>query len=65
EIEMAIAIFEPRLSDVSVYIEPMSETERMLRFRIDARLLVDPAPEPVTFDTALQISSGQYVIQGE
>lgn len=65
EIEMAIATFEPRLADVSVYVEPMSETERMLRFRIDARLLIDPAPEPITFDTALQISSGQYVVQGD
>lgn len=65
EIESAIAIFEPRLSDVSVHVEPFGQTERMLRFRIDARLMIDPAPEPITFDTALHVSSGQYVVQGD
>ncbi len=62
-IETAVAKFEPRLSDVVVTLLPMRETERALRFRIDARLHVEPAPEPVTFDTVLHIHSGEYRIE--
>lgn len=65
EIEDTIRIFEPRLDDVVVTVEPVRETERVLRFRIDARLKIEPAPEPVTFDTMLQLGSGQYTVQGE
>lgn len=64
-LETAISTFEPRLQDVVVTVEPMRENERILRFRVDARLRVDPAPEPITFDTVLQLSSGQYIVQGE
>lgn len=62
-IESAVAKFEPRLSDVVVTLLPMRENERALRFRIDARLRVEPAPEPVTFDTVLHIHSGEYRIE--
>lgn len=62
-IESAVAKFEPRLSDVVVTLLPMREIERALRFRIDARLRVEPAPEPVTFDTVLHIHSGEYRIE--
>ena len=62
-IETAVAKFEPRLSDVTVTLLPMREIERALRFRIDARLRVEPAPEPVTFDTVLHIHSGEYRIE--
>lgn len=65
EIEDAVRIFEPRLEDVEVTVEPARSTERVLHFRIDARLKVEPAPEPVTFDTMLQLGSGQYTVQGE
>jgi type VI secretion system protein ImpF len=62
-IETAVAKFEPRLTDVTVTLLPMREIERALRFRIDARLRVEPAPEPVTFDTVLHIHSGEYRIE--
>jgi type VI secretion system protein ImpF len=64
-LETAVTTFEPRLEDVSVTIVTMRDLERVLRFRIDARLRIDPAPEPVSFDTLLQLGSGQYVVQGE
>ncbi|HVG39165.1 MAG TPA: type VI secretion system baseplate subunit TssE [Pyrinomonadaceae bacterium] len=64
-IEDVIRLFEPRLEDVSVSVEPARGLERVMHFRIDARLKVDPAPEPVTFDTMLQLGSGQYLVQGE
>jgi type VI secretion system protein ImpF len=62
-IENTIAIFEPRLEDVIVTIETSSEYLRTMRFRIDARLKIDPAPEPVTFDTTLQFNTGQYSLK--
>jgi type VI secretion system protein ImpF len=65
EIEEAVRTFEPRLENVEVSFEPMRDTERAMRFRIDAHLKVEPAPEPVTFDTVLQLGSGQYVVQGD
>jgi type VI secretion system protein ImpF len=64
-LETAISTFEPRLQDVMVTVDPLRDTERVLRFRVDARLRVEPAPEPVTFDTVLQLGSGQYFVQGE
>jgi type VI secretion system protein ImpF len=64
-IERAISLFEPRLEDVMVMLIPGSTGEQVMRFRIDARLKVDPAPEPVTFDTLLQLDNGQYVVREE
>lgn len=62
-IERAISLFEPRLEDVLVILIPGNSGEQIMRFRIDARLKVDPAPEPVTFDTLLQLDNGQYVVK--
>jgi len=36
-----------------------------VHFRIDALLRLDPAPEPVTFDTVLQLGTQQYVVKGQ
>lgn len=64
-LEAAIAIFEPRLEDVNVTLLPIGELQRSLHFRIDARLRIEPAPEPVTFDAMLQLASGQYLVREE
>ena len=64
-VEDAVRNFEPRLEGVEVTLEGESETERAIRFRIDGRLRVDPAPEPVTFDTTLQLTSGEFRVKGE
>jgi type VI secretion system protein ImpF len=64
-VKNAITIFEPRLEDVEVTIESMRDGERQVRFRVDARLRVEPKPEPITFDTMLQLGNGQYIVQGE
>ena len=64
-IEAAIRRFEPRLENVTVALEPSNETDRALRFRVDAFLRVEPAPEPVSFETLLQPESGQFVVVGE
>ena len=64
-IERAISLFEPRLEDVLVLLIPGEGGEQVMRFRIDARLKVEPAPEPVTFDTLLQLDNGQYVVKDQ
>lgn len=64
-VEMAIEAFEPRLEDVQVIVEPAVDTVRMLQFRIDARLKLDPVPEPVTFDTSFHIGSAEFRVKGE
>ena len=63
QIEEAIRRFEQRLEGVAVSVEPVVATDRVLRFRIDARLKIDPAPEPITFDTVLQLGSGEYEVR--
>ncbi len=64
-LETAISIFEPRLQDITVSLEAGRDGERSLKFRIEARLWVDPVPEPITFDTVLQLHSGEYEVKGE
>jgi type VI secretion system protein ImpF len=65
EIEDTLRFFEPRLESVQVTFQSSHSTERLMHFRIDAHLRVDPEPEPITFDTVVQIGSGQYVVREE
>jgi type VI secretion system protein ImpF len=63
EIQQTIERFEPRLSHVHVIAvdsdEPM---DRRLRFRIEAMLRVEPDPEPVVFDSALDPSATSFEV---
>lgn len=63
QIETAIKIFEPRFLDLKVTLEPPSGYERALKFRIDARLDVEPVPEPITFDTVFQVGSSEFSVK--
>jgi type VI secretion system protein ImpF len=62
-VEQAIGLFEPRLTRVRVTVEAPREHDQALRFRIDALLRIEPAPEPVTFDARLQIDIQAYVVR--
>ena len=65
-IEQSVALFEPRLSAVQVQETASGEGDsRQIRFSIHAVLKMDPSPERVTFDTVLDLASGQYLIQGD
>jgi type VI secretion system protein ImpF len=64
-IENTIANFEPRLQRGRVTVEPPRENERSVRFRTEALMRVDPAPEPVAFDTVLQLGTQQYQVKGQ
>jgi type VI secretion system protein ImpF len=63
EVEKAIARFEPRLANVVVVNEATKEEERNLGFKIMGMLMVDPSPEPVTFDTHFDVNRGEYVVK--
>ena len=66
ELEHTIALFEPRLRDVKVsLVDAPTTANRALRFQIEGLLQMDPAPEQISFDTVLQLSSGEYQIKGE
>lgn len=66
-IERAISIFEPRLRDVKVI--PILDKSNMriqrLDFRIEGLLMMDPAPEAVTFDTVLDGVNQSYRIKAD
>jgi type VI secretion system protein ImpF len=63
-LELAITTFEPRLERVRVTLIPPQQYERRLHFRVEALLLVKPAPEPVVFDTMLQLNTQKYEVRG-
>jgi len=64
-VEQTIALFEPRLSRVKVTaLRPMSRHERAMHFRIDALLVMDPAPERVLFDAVLDVGRGECQVEG-
>jgi type VI secretion system protein ImpF len=56
-VEHAIRTFEPRLAGVSATLLPVSNVDRSLRMRIDARLLIEPSPEPISFDVTMPLAS--------
>ncbi|HEX6278709.1 MAG TPA: type VI secretion system baseplate subunit TssE [Pyrinomonadaceae bacterium] len=61
-LEHAIRSFEPRFLNLKVFMEAPTETQRSVRFKIEAQLDVDPAPEPIAFDTVLQLGSGDFSV---
>jgi type VI secretion system protein ImpF len=53
-LEQTLRTFEPRFKSVKViHIENKDGADRTLRFRIDATLYADPAPEIIIFDSVL------------
>lgn len=62
-IEACVRAFEPRLTDVRVRLESTDTTDRRLRFHIEGNMKLDPAPEEITFDTVLELTSGEYKVK--
>lgn len=62
-LENAVRLFEPRLSNLKVTLEPFSEVDKVLKFRLEALLKVEPTPEPIAFDTVLQPGNGEFEIK--
>jgi type VI secretion system protein ImpF len=66
ELEHAVAVFEPRLKDVRVsLVEAPAGYSRTLRFQIEGLLDMDPVAERISFDTVLQLNSGEYQVRGD
>lgn len=63
DIETALRIFEPRFMNLKIMLEEINSVERGVKFRIQAILRVEPTPEPVVFDTVLQVGSGAFEIK--
>ena len=65
-LEQAIATFEPRLVDVRVrpHERPRGRAHT-LHFYIEGTLLIEPAPEHISFDTLLEVPRGAYEVMGE
>jgi type VI secretion system protein ImpF len=65
-IEQTLDVFEPRLKRVKVVILGASPgAQHVMRFQIEGLLDMDPAPELISFDTVLQLSSGEYQVKGD
>ena len=64
-VEDALTKFEPRLKAVRVTLEAQQKYDPAMHFRIDALLRIDAAaaPEPVTFDASLHLTTSQYTIR--
>ena len=62
-IEICLRNFEPRLMDVRVTLEGSDTADRRLRFHIEGNMKLDPAPEEISFDTVLELSSGEYKVK--
>jgi type VI secretion system protein ImpF len=61
-----VKLFEPRLANVRVI--PLDSSGgtglQELRLRIEGMLLMDPSPEPVSFDTVIELKSGVCRLAG-
>ena len=65
-LEVALETFEPRLRRIRVLpVGELSSNQHVLRFQIEGMLQMQPAPEHISFDTVLQLSSGAYQVKGE
>lgn len=65
-LQNAVRLFEPRLANIRVVpLDENSPSRQMLSFRIEGLLIMDPAPEHVSFDTVLEIARGEYNVKGD
>lgn len=54
-LQKTLVEYEPRFKSVKVsYLDNKDETDRTLRFRIDAVIYADPLPQVVVFDSVLE-----------
>jgi type VI secretion system protein ImpF len=65
QILATISLFEPRLMNVRlVLVETPDASKKDVRLRIEAMLRMDPVPEPVSFDTVIELKSGNCHLSG-
>jgi type VI secretion system protein ImpF len=65
QILAAINLFEPRLINVRlIMIDAPDSAKKDVRLRVEAMLRMDPVPEPITFDTVIELKSGNCHLTG-
>jgi type VI secretion system protein ImpF len=65
QVVATIAMFEPRLTNVRlVLVESADAGKKDVRLRIEAMLRMDPVPEPIQFDTVIELKSGNCHLSG-
>jgi type VI secretion system protein ImpF len=65
-LQAAVKVFEPRLANVKVVpLEINPKGLRTMKIRIEGLLLMDPAPEHISFDTTLQLTTGDFSVKDE
>jgi type VI secretion system protein ImpF len=61
----AINMFEPRLANVRVILVDVPDSgKKDMHMRIEAMLRMDPVPEPISFDTVIELKSGNCHLSG-
>ncbi len=62
-VKRAITVFEPRFYEFEIKtVKNKNEYDRTLRFKIEGLLHAEPSPEPVTYDTRLNVNSSDFEI---
>jgi type VI secretion system protein ImpF len=65
QILATINMFEPRLANVRlVLVETPDSAKKDVRLRVEAMLRMDPVPEPISFDTVIELKSGNCHLTG-
>jgi type VI secretion system protein ImpF len=62
-LERTIRQYEPRFQSVKLTPVNPQPDDRVFRFRIDALLIAEPAPEPIVFDSELQPRTGSFAVK--
>jgi type VI secretion system protein ImpF len=63
----AIRAFEPRLDRVEVRFDPQHQdrSRATLHYQVRAILRLEPAPQPVVFETVLELGSKTFLVRDE
>ncbi len=62
-VEETLEIFEPRFVSVKVTVDDSSKSDRSLNLRIDATLYAEPAPEPVVFESRMELATSEVEVK--
>lgn len=59
----ALRTYEPRIREPRVYLVRMDDLARSIRFHVDGMLVLEDGEEEISFDTVLEIISGEYEVK--
>jgi type VI secretion system protein ImpF len=55
--------YEPRILSPRVFLVRNDTANRHIRFHIEGQIMFDSIPEDISFDTVLELSSGEYEVK--